>query len=391
MPPGETTGARDAATILVFAAGACCCCEHTRVGAHRGPAVPTLSSAPRPSLFQSHTSLQSQSKGGRGTRVSSAPARPSPTPSPGPSSGPSPAQLRTQQGPSPAPSPGPSPAPSSGPSQGPSSGPSPGPSSGPSPAPSPGPSPGPSLGPSPAPSPGPRLGPSPGPSSGPSLAPNSGPNPAEGPAQDTAQDTAQLRTQHSSAWPRSWTSHKAGSACGLDPVALGEAHIGGEARRGPEPCSCGRHGERRRPRQREKQLPAGSPTWDSIPGPWGHALGGRQTLTHRAPQGPQTVDIKSSDQHVRNLARLYLSYPQGRPRKPANTGTEASSARAGGEPVPPGSKSLLPWDTAGLAVATDPSASELAHTFPGHVFFPTLSLVTFPPKNNVRKERAHKL
>ena len=34
------------------------------------------------------------------------------------------------------------------------------------------------------------------------------------------------------------------------------------------------------------RLPAGSPTWDSILGPWGHAMDRRQTLHPRAPQAP---------------------------------------------------------------------------------------------------------
>ena len=37
--------------------------------------------------------------------------------------------------------------------------------------------------------------------------------------------------------------------------------------------------ERPRHRQREKQAPCGELTWDLIPGPWDHALSGRQTLS----------------------------------------------------------------------------------------------------------------
>ena len=35
-----------------------------------------------------------------------------------------------------------------------------------------------------------------------------------------------------------------------------------------------------------ERSPVGSPMWDSIPGPWGHALTPRQTLNHWAPQAP---------------------------------------------------------------------------------------------------------
>ena len=40
--------------------------------------------------------------------------------------------------------------------------------------------------------------------------------------------------------------------------------------------------ERQRHRQREKQAPCreGSPMWDSVLGPWDHALGRREALSY---------------------------------------------------------------------------------------------------------------
>ena len=63
-----------------------------------------------------------------------------------------------------------------------------------------------------------------------------------------------------------------------------------------------RHREREREREIERErgrdtdrgrsrLPAGSPMWDSIPGPRDHALSQRQMLHHWATQAPQINKI----------------------------------------------------------------------------------------------------
>ena len=53
--------------------------------------------------------------------------------------------------------------------------------------------------------------------------------------------------------------------------------------------------ERERERERDSgrsRLPTGSPTWDLIPGPWGHDLNWGQTLNHWAP--PETPHVSTS-------------------------------------------------------------------------------------------------
>ena len=65
-----------------------------------------------------------------------------------------------------------------------------------------------------------------------------------------------------------------------------------------------RHRERGRDTGRGRsRLPAGSPMWDSIPGPWGHALGQRQTLNHWATQAslpPTCLECSVHSRHWRN-------------------------------------------------------------------------------------------
>ena len=39
------------------------------------------------------------------------------------------------------------------------------------------------------------------------------------------------------------------------------------------------------------RLPAGNPVWDSIPGPWDHALSRRQISTAEPPRHPQNQSI----------------------------------------------------------------------------------------------------